>query len=230
MWIATWSARRRSICRFRSPTASIRSKCTKLGFAPYIDVFTAKPGTPVKLEVELVPISGVLHVTSSLKEVRVLIDGRYVGDAPVDVEMDAGPRAVQVSKRCYEEVFKNVMAVAGQTIAISGDLAELSADTNPCIVKTLAPLKWYQKKWVWAVIGVSALAAAGAAVGAFYGTRNTDPLSGADVCYSIQGLRLRYSLRRYFPPQLEGSLAAATTLGSLSPRAVARAWRARSPQ
>ena len=28
-------------------------KVIKLGFAPYIDVFTAKPGTPVKLEVEL---------------------------------------------------------------------------------------------------------------------------------------------------------------------------------
>src|SRR5262245_6302633 len=44
-------------------------KVVKLGFAPYIDVFTAKPGTPVKLEVELVPISGVLHVRSGQKEV-----------------------------------------------------------------------------------------------------------------------------------------------------------------
>src|SRR5262245_53834254 len=44
-------------------------KVTKLGFAPYIDVFTAKAGTPVKLEVELVPVTGVLHVRSSQKEV-----------------------------------------------------------------------------------------------------------------------------------------------------------------
>lgn len=161
-------------------------KVTKLGYAPYIDVFTAQPGQPVRLEVELVPISAVLHVTSPLKEVRVLVDGRYVGDAPVDVEMDAGPRAIQVSKICHQEIFKNVMAVAGEEISLVAELSELPAGSNPCVAKAPVPPRWYQKKWVWAVIAVATVAAAGATVGAVVGTANRDPLSGADVRYDVK--------------------------------------------
>lgn len=163
-------------------------KVTKPGFAPYIDVFTAKPGKPVRLAVELVPISGVLHVTSSLKEVRVLVDGRYVGDAPVDVEIEVGPRAVQISKRCYQEMFKNVMSVAGQEIPVAAELAEMPADSNPCVVKALPPPKWYQKKWVWGVIAATVVVAAGTTVGAVLGSQTKDPLAGSDVRYDVNGL------------------------------------------
>jgi len=44
-------------------------------------------------------VLGVVHVKSSVAGARVLIDGKYVGDAsdtPLDVEADVGPRAVHV--------------------------------------------------------------------------------------------------------------------------------------
>ena len=78
-------------------------KVTKLGYAPYIDVFSTKGKKDVKLELELVPVSGVLHVKSNVPGARVLVDGRYVGEAPLDVEADTGPRAVQVSKGGYKD-------------------------------------------------------------------------------------------------------------------------------
>ena len=165
-------------------------RVVKLGYAPYTDVFKAVPGKPVHLDVsELIPISGVLHVRSELKEARVLIDGKYVGDAPVDVEMEPGPRAVQVSKVCFDEFFKNVLAVAGQEITVEAALAELPPAKNPCIVKPPPPIKWYQKPVVW-VVGIGAVVAVALVAGVIGYIETRDPLDGADMRFTIMGLSL----------------------------------------
>ncbi len=165
-------------------------KVTKLGFAPFIDTFAAKPGKPVKLDVELMPVSGVLHVKSNVAGARVLIDGRYVGEVPTgtaetagvfDVEMDVGARAVQVEKGCYKEFFKNVLAAAGKDEALDATLDPLPQnESNPCFVKPLPPPKWFQKKWVWGVIAAAAVLVAGGAVAAVM-VRPAGFLDSADV-------------------------------------------------
>jgi hypothetical protein len=173
-------------------------KVAKLGFAPYIDVFSAKKQKVVKLEIELVPVSGVVHVTSTVAESRVLIDGRFVGAAspgkPLDVEMEVGARAIQVEKGCYKEFFQNLLAVAGKEETVDVKLEELPQnETNPCYVKPLPPPKWYQKRWVWGVIaGVAAVGAGGAVTGAVLATRNNDPLAEADLVLKIQGLSVPF--------------------------------------
>ena len=155
-------------------------KVTKLGFAPFIDVFTTKGKKEVKVELELVPVAGVIHVKSNVPGSRVMVDGRYVGDAPLDVEVDVGPRAVQVSKTCYQESFQNVMSVAGQEMPVEVSLTELPADKNPCTPPPPEVPHWYKKKWVWGVIaGAAVVAAGGVAAGTYLGTRK--PLTDADV-------------------------------------------------
>ena len=162
-------------------------KVVKLGHAPYIDVFSTKKQRQAKLEVELIPISGVLHVTANVAEARVLVDGKFVGVAPIDVEMEVGARAVQVEKGCYKEHFQNVLAVAGKDEAVEIKLEELPQnETNPCFVKPLPPPKWYQKKWVWGVIAGAAVVAAGAAVGgAVAATAQKDFCSTVDACPTV---------------------------------------------
>jgi hypothetical protein len=158
-------------------------KVSHLGFAPFIDTFTAKPGKQVKLEVELVPVAGVLHVSSSVAGSRVLIDGRYVGEVPLDVEMDVGARAIQVEKGCYKEFFQNLLAVAGKEETLDVKLDELPQnETNPCYVKPLPPPKWFQKKWVWGVLAGAAVLVAGAIVVAAT-VRPPGFLDPADVLY-----------------------------------------------
>ncbi|MSP60173.1 MAG: PEGA domain-containing protein [Myxococcales bacterium] len=161
-------------------------KVVKLGYAPFIDVFSAKTKKVVKLEIELVPISGVLHVTANITGARVLIDGRYVGEAPVHVEMDVGARAVQVEKGCYKEFFSNVLAVAGKDDTIDVKLIELPQDeTNPCYVKPLPPAKWFQKKWVWGVLAGAVVLVAGGTVGAIFGTQKAEFCSTTDACFNL---------------------------------------------
>lgn len=150
-------------------------KIARLGYAPYIDVFSTKGQSEVKLAVELVPVAGVLHVTSNVPGARVLVDGRYVGDAPLDVEADVGARTVQVSKGGYKDYFTNVLTVAGQDQSLAAELEEIPVAPPP-------PPKWYQKGWVWGTIAAgAAVAAGGAGVGAWAATR--DPLASADIRY-----------------------------------------------
>ncbi|HEX2574270.1 MAG TPA: PEGA domain-containing protein [Polyangia bacterium] len=159
----------------------------KPGFAPYIDVFKAVPGRPVKLSVELIPVAGVLRVSSQLQEVRVTVDGKYVGDAPVAVELEPGPHTVLVGKVCHKDLSRKVVAVAGEDIPLEGNLEVLPDAINPCVVKPLPPPKWYQKRWVWGVIAGGAVAVGGGITGIVIGPTYTDPLRGAAVIYNIPG-------------------------------------------
>ena len=162
-------------------------KVTKLGFAPFIDVFTTKGKKEVKLELELVPVAGVIHVKSNVPGSRVLVDGRYVGDAPLDVEVEVGPRAVQVSKTSFVESFQNVMSVAGQELPVEVSLAELPPEKNPCRPPPPEAPRWYKKGWVWGVVaGAAVVVAGGVAGGAYLATR--DPLAEADAHFVRTGL------------------------------------------
>lgn len=162
-------------------------RVTKPGFAPYIDVFKAVPGRPVKLSVELIPVAGVLRVNSSLTEVRVTVDGKYVGDAPVAVELEPGPHTVLVGKVCHKEVSQKVVSVAGEDIPLEGNLEVLPDAINPCVVKPLPPPKWYQKRWVWGVIAGGAVAVGGGVTAAVLVPPATDPLLRVDACYPVAG-------------------------------------------
>lgn len=156
-------------------------KVTRPGYAPFIDVFSTRGRAELRLDVELVPVAGVLHVTSNVPGARVLLDGRYVGDAPLEVEADVGARAVQVSKGGYHDFFQNVMAVAGQELNLDVKLEELPAGLNPYKPLPPPPPRWYQKGWVWGVIAAGAVVAAGATVGIVLGTRPYDLCTKSDT-------------------------------------------------
>ena len=138
-------------------------KVQKSGFAPLIDVFKIQKKAQTKLEVELVPISGSLRVTSSVEKARVFIDGKFICEAPCSSEMQVGARAIQVSKGGYKDFFQNISAVAGQEVVLDVKLEELPPDLNPYRVVAPPPARWYEKWWVWTV-GVVALGAVVTAV------------------------------------------------------------------
>ncbi len=154
-------------------------KVVKPGFAPYIDVFKAERKKPTRLEVELVPVAGVLKMSANVEGARVYIDGKYVGEAPLTTEMAVGARAVQVSKGGFVDFFQNVAAVAGLEVNLDVQLEELPMGVNPYKPPPPPPPKWFEKWWVWTVgaVGVAAVVTA-VVVPTYYGTR--DPVG--DFC------------------------------------------------
>jgi hypothetical protein len=159
-------------------------KVEKPGFAPYIDVFKIDRKKPARVDVELVPVAGVLKLKSSVEGARVYVDGKFVGEAPITTEMQVGPRAVQVSKGGYKDFFQNVSSVAGQEVNLDVLLEELPVGVNPYKPPPPPPPKWYEKWWVWTVgaVGVGVVVTA-VVVPAYYATR--DPIG--DHCGGAQG-------------------------------------------
>lgn len=140
-------------------------KVQKTGYAPLIDVFKITRKGQTKLDVELQPVSGALHVTSSVEKARVFVDGKFACEAPCTTEIETGARAIQVSKGGYKDFFQNVMSVAGQEVQLDVKLEELPMGINPYKPPPPPPPKWYEKWWVWtAAVGGAAVIAVAIAV------------------------------------------------------------------
>jgi hypothetical protein len=153
-------------------------KVIKPGFTPYIDVFKIDRKKPTKLSIELIPVAGVLRLSSSVENSRVYVDGKFVGEAPLTTEVAVGAREIKVQKGGYKDFTQNISAVAGQDVNLDVMMEELPAGLNP-YKPPPPPPKLYEKWWVWTVaaVGVGAVVTA-VVVPVYYATR--DPL--ADFC------------------------------------------------
>ena len=161
-------------------------KVTKLGFSPFIDVFTINKRKETKLSVEPVPVAGVIKVTVNVEQAHVFVDGKFIGEAPLTAEVGVGARAIQVSKGGFKDYFQNVDAVAGQETSIEVSLEELPMGLNPYKPPPPPPPKLYEKWWVWtaAAAGVAA-AVVVIVVPVYYSTRDPVKDFGASYNFSI---------------------------------------------
>ena len=161
-------------------------KVVKPGFAPYIDVFKIDRKKPSRVDVELVPVAGVLKLKANVEAARVYVDGKFVGEAPITTEVGVGARAVQVSKGGFKDFFQNVSAVAGQEVNLDVQLEELPVGINPYKPPPPPPPKWFEKWWVWTAgaVGVGIVVTA-VVVPVYYVTR--DPVGDFCKSNSCQG-------------------------------------------
>jgi hypothetical protein len=130
-------------------------KVLKIGYAPLIDVFHIEKHKVTRLDVELVPVSGVLKVTSNVEKAKVFVDGKFVGEVPLTAEIPVGAAAVQVSRGGYKDFFQNISSVAGQEVALEVQLEELPFGVNPYKPVPPPPRRWFEKWWVWTVGAVA---------------------------------------------------------------------------
>jgi hypothetical protein len=152
------------------------------GFAPYIDVFRTKPGQVAKIDVELVPVAGVISLTSPTGAVRVFVDDKYIGDAPVESELTPGSHQVRVERGgFYPESFA-VSAVAGQVIEKAVTLKDLPPELNPYLRKAPPPPKWYQKWWVWTIGAAGVVVVATAIIVPVVLLTRKDACDNVDMC------------------------------------------------
>ncbi|MBK8482371.1 MAG: PEGA domain-containing protein [Proteobacteria bacterium] len=131
------------------PVGQHTVKLTKDGYTQYLDVVEVAPGATVQVAVDLLPVAGVLDVKANVADARVFVDGRFVGFAPLEVELDVGPRAIRVTKAGYRDVIVARKAVAGQRTTLDVGLELLPAGSTP--YRPLAPrVRWYERWYVWA--------------------------------------------------------------------------------
>ena len=142
-------------------------KVSKPGYTVFLDVVKIKPGENKNLLVDLIAVSGILKVSSSVPQARVYVDGKYVGRTPTNVELNPGPHPLNVSYRAYADVIRRFEAKAGRVARLRAKMVPLGSSRSGGAAagsagaggaKGTAEKKWYQKWWFWASVAGGALA------------------------------------------------------------------------
>jgi hypothetical protein len=125
-------------------------KMTKKGYTDYLDVFTVKPGQTTTLDIDLLPMAGILEVTANVPEARVFVDGEFVGTTPLETEVLIGKRSVRVKKAGYYDFIRTIKSIAGKTAELDVQLKAMPAGSTPYRPAPPEPPEWYEKWYVWA--------------------------------------------------------------------------------
>lgn len=165
-------------------------KVTKPGYAPYLDVFSVRGRkAPPRIEVELVPVQGVLRVATGIAGAHVSVDGRYLGDTPFEGEIDVGRHLVTIAMPGFRDETRSVAAIAGQEMNL--ELALVPAPIAPSTSDGRG-IRWYERGWFWGAVTAAAVVVAGGAVtAAVVANQSSGPLDGADVKYDLRGAGAR---------------------------------------
>lgn len=119
-------------------------KITKPGHADYIDTFKIKRRKRTTLEIDLLPISGVLRLSSDPPGAMVIIDGRQLGETPYDGELKPGERALELRLPGYSTHKERVRVTAGEIYPLDVTLFEVP------VAAPVVETPWYGHWWVWA--------------------------------------------------------------------------------
>lgn len=119
------------------------------GHAPFTRSLELAGGASSEIDVDLVRAdrSGVLLVRSPQAGASVFVDGRPVGEVPVEIALTAGEHEVRVTRPGFQESRSRVLVVAGQRKETSIELA-----STPSV---------FTRWWFWG--GVAVVAAGGVA-------------------------------------------------------------------
>lgn len=125
-------------------------KITKRGYTEYLDVVTIRRKRKKTEDIDLLPFAGILIISSTAAQSRVFIDGKFVGNTPLDREVLAGEHSVRVRKPGHYDYIKTIRTVAGKEIRLMVALKAMPVGTTPYRPPPPPPPKWYEKWWVWA--------------------------------------------------------------------------------
>jgi hypothetical protein len=119
-------------------------KVIKPGHADYIDTFQIKRRKTTTLEIDLLPISGVLRLDTDPPGAMVIIDGRQRGETPYDGELKPGERALELRLPGYSTYKQRLSVAAGAVYPILVPLLDAP------IIAPVEATPWYGHWWVWA--------------------------------------------------------------------------------
>ena len=171
---------------YPAPPGEHRVRVSRLGFAPYSEALRVYKGKVAGLLVEMIPIAGVLQLRVNVAGSRVFIDGKYAGDAPIELELVTGPHNVRVAHRGYREEIFSVSAAPGSTIDRDVQLVEMAAHQALQQQIEAPPARLSSRWWVWpiGVIAAGGIAAA-VIVPTVYSSRSPCQRADAEICVPV---------------------------------------------
>lgn len=130
-------------------------KVSKRGHTQHLEVVAVKARQTVTVEADLMALSGVLRVEANVPDARVFVDDDYVGDAPIEQEVEPGARHLRVTHSGYYDFEQDIEVIAGEETAVTAELEE-----EPAPIATPVERRWYEQWWVWTIVGAVVVTAA----------------------------------------------------------------------
>jgi hypothetical protein len=131
---------------------------------------TAGGPLTVRLALVALPRTGKLRLRVSQARAEVRMDGRVIGVAPLEVELDAGGHSLEVSARGFALHRSEVLITAGQQRLVD---VVLEKEQGPMRKERI-----YEKWWFWTAIGVVAAGGAAVAIAVPLSGQTEPPLVG----------------------------------------------------
>jgi len=130
------------------------------GYTEYTEVFRIRPRQETALTVDMLPVSMALTVQTEPEGAQVFVDGRFAGEAPVEVDLLEGEHSIRITRAGYREAIRTVEAAPGQNETLEVTLEELPQEEVQALVGEQAETEWYEEPLTWVIIGGSAVALA----------------------------------------------------------------------
>jgi hypothetical protein len=124
------------------------------GWSDFTDTFQVEAGGEVELEVDQVPVAGIVRVTTADPGASVAVDGKALGVTPFDQDVAIGTVSITVSRPGYFDDVRELKVEAGKAYDIAVQLRALPPETP----------KVTQRWWFWTLIGVAVAGGATAAI------------------------------------------------------------------
>ena len=156
------------------------------GYSEYTEVVTITRGRTEEVPVELFPISQILSLTTVPEGARVFVDGNFMGETPLELELVEGDHSLRLTLRGYEESIRQVSARAGTRDSLELALVSLPDDVLAAAAAADQPAEWYEEPWPWLAIGGGALAIAAIVVIVVIAT-STGGERVDDICAQVMG-------------------------------------------
>ena len=160
-------------------------RLSKLGYAEHNDTFTAEAGGEVELEIDLIPVAGIVTINANTKGATVKVDGKVVGVTPfIDQEVKPGKVALSVEAPGYEPFIQELDIVAGQPFPLDVEMTKIpGVNLEGKAEAELAP-EFYENVWFWTTVGAVVLGGVATALAFTVGQPEAD--SGPSVDYTLQ--------------------------------------------
>ena len=134
------------------PVGSHTVRVRMPGFGEYSDVITVEPGGLADMPVELFALSEALSITTTPPGAHVFVDGNFMGETPVEVDLADGAHSIRVTLHGYEEVVREVTAESGHHQELALAMAAIPEDQ-------LRGSEWYEEPVLWIAVGGGVVAA-----------------------------------------------------------------------
>jgi hypothetical protein len=143
-------------------------RVSKRGWTEHNDTFEATQGETIDLEIDLLPVAGIVRIQTPTPGATVEVNGKVVGITPFDQDIPVGKASIRVRQSGFHDVIKVLDIQLGKLYDFDMTLEAIPVVLRPAPETVPVTDKW----WFWTAIGT--VVAGGAwAVAAIVGAEDT---------------------------------------------------------